>query len=214
MIDEVIRHQKPFAFQAYEWREKLGDDAQMTSAGVLDLLDILASNVENHNCYLEVGVWRGASLCYVAQRNRSIKCFGVDNFSEFEGKAAKKVVRERIAKTIDTHQCNITLMEGGWKNVLNKYKGTYGIPPIELFFYDGSHKGQDHRKAVEFIRPYLADEAIIIVDDTGKRDGPRYKQVMQTVNKDKQLSYLRYFGDLGPENYHCGLMVLHFERKR
>ena len=36
---------------------------------------------------------------------------------------------------------------------------------MNVYFYDGNHEYEIHKQGLEIILPYLADEAIILIDD-------------------------------------------------
>ena len=39
------------------------------------------------------------------------------------------------------------------------------LPKIDLYFFDGAHDYESQKKGITYFAPFLADEAIIIVDD-------------------------------------------------
>lgn len=109
--------------------------------------------------YLEVGVWTGStfiSACWGHQ----IDATAVDDFSQFN-------------ETGNAEQCFLAncraLMHNKIK-LLNRPFVEYDhweLPGhVDTFFYDGGHEWRDHYDAIRHAAPHLAEEAVIVVDDS------------------------------------------------
>lgn len=105
--------------------------------------------------YLEVGTWKGSSLCAAIYGNNT-DTICIDNWSEFGGPKAE------------------------FLDNLSKYKGENTVHVIEqdcfeadlsafprrnIFLYDGSHEEESHYKALIHFLPFMEDIFIYVVDD-------------------------------------------------
>lgn len=107
--------------------------------------------------YLEVGTWKGSSFIS-AMFSNDIQGYCVDNWSEFGG-------QDDFMRNVDTHLGNttqqVTVID---KNCWDVTKDD--IPePIDIFLYDGFHTYEDQKKAITHFTPFLAQYAIVLVDD-------------------------------------------------
>jgi hypothetical protein len=110
--------------------------------------------------YLEAGAFRGVSICAAALGNPTQRFITVDNFSEFGGPD-------------EECQANIGRWTSGNVALVDSSIWTY-LPtltaPVGVWFYDARHEWSDQWRALAAIEPYLADEALVIVDDARWRE--------------------------------------------
>lgn len=110
--------------------------------------------------YYEIGSHVGSSLISTVYGNDNLKsATGCDNFSLFdEGHNAKndfiKHCEQFISGKYGLLEKDCFTVSG--KDLPNK---------IDLFFSDGAHDFESQRKAITYTEQFLADEAIIVVDD-------------------------------------------------
>jgi hypothetical protein len=105
--------------------------------------------------YLEIGVWKGSSLC-AAMCGNTMKCLAIENWSEFGGPKDE------------------------FLNNYNKYKGANdaqflegdcfaldvgSIGSFNIYMYDGNHEEISHFKALNHYNSALDDQFIYIIDD-------------------------------------------------
>jgi hypothetical protein len=116
--------------------------------------------------YLEIGSYKGASLCAAMSGNK-ISAVAIDNWSEFEGPRD-----EFMAATAKNRgACELQVIE----------QDCFAVDPAELgtfdvYYYDGNHSTDSHTRAIKRFYDCLADRAVIIVDDwnwNGVREGTR-----------------------------------------
>jgi tRNA G46 methylase TrmB len=134
-------------------------------------------------CYLEVGVYRGLTLLSVAKEIGENKAFGVDNFAFFD-KDGKNfgIVKERIAKLNLT---NVEVINKDYEDALENLKNELGGRKVGVFFVDGPHDYRSQLMCLLLIKPFLADNAVILVDDSN------YQHVRQ-ANRDFLISHPEY----------------------
>lgn len=134
-----------------------------TSANELAVLNAAARVMPSDECYLEVGSYKGRSMCAAVQGIDDKTFYIVENYLEFgmQGQEARAELDRNLA-TWAGH-ADVRLIEGNCFSLLRRP----GIidKPIGVYFYDGEHTGLSHYLALGIIEPWLADEAIILVDD-------------------------------------------------
>lgn len=128
-----------------------------TSPNIRHLMNNLGA-ISTH--YVECGSHVGSTLISTGYKNDNLKsAIGIDNFSLFD----------------DGHNTRNDLFKHCEMFIHNQYaiveKDFYttnkkDLPnPIDLYLYDGGHSFDEQRKGITHIVPFLADEAIIVVDD-------------------------------------------------
>lgn len=133
--------------------------------GALQRLATLLPVAED--CYLEIGVFQGLSLLSVAGSNPLLPCFGIDNFSQFDHRGRN---REILAQRQAALQLgNALLIDRDYEEALINLPLFVGGAKIGLLFVDGPHDYRSQRMAVELALPYLATNALIVVDDANYR---------------------------------------------
>lgn len=120
--------------------------------------------------YLEIGSWYGSTVVAAAYQNPGT-FKAIDNFSQFSG------TEEILLQNIQNSNCKV--------EVINCDCWSFQPPMwgINTYFFDGPHGKEDHKKALSYYYPSLAEEFIFIVDDFNgqeARDGTY--EVLQELN--------------------------------
>ena len=107
--------------------------------------------------YLEVGTWKGSSICSAMHCNP--KCHGtvIENWSLFNGP------KDEFFKNLEEFnlQDSVTVYEEDFFRFdISKLE-----KKIDIYLYDGCHEYDSHVKGITHIWPALADNCIIMVDD-------------------------------------------------
>lgn len=147
----------------------LGGLSGRATVGALQRLVGLAKGGHSHNlCYLEIGVFQGLSLLSVAIEHPDFPCFGIDNFSILDPKGENLgIVQDRTRRLNAT---NAHLINQDYEAALEQLRGHIGERKVAVFFIDGAHDYRSQLMALLLIRPYLAERAVIIVDDANYFD--------------------------------------------
>jgi len=131
----------------------------MTSIKVQQLLNLAFRFVDEGQCYLEVGTYKGKSLISALINNPPVPVFACDNFSQFEGNELEATLTNLRRYGL---QDKVTFYECDFLEVYSPEK----LPiPVGLYFYDGAHEEEPQYLAVKKVEPILADEALVIIDD-------------------------------------------------
>jgi hypothetical protein len=105
--------------------------------------------------YLEIGTWKGSSVCSAMCGNSS-KILCIDDWSEFAGPKEEFLINfekykgENQAIYIESDCFNIDI------NSIGKFN---------IYMYDGNHSYESHYKSLTYFIDSLEDEFILIVDD-------------------------------------------------
>ena len=132
--------------------------------GALQRLTGLAADSENL-CYLEVGVFRGLTLLSVAKANPSVSCFGVDKYQDHQGKFEESNFNAVHASAKGLGVGNATVITADYEEVLGCLEKHLEGRKVAVYFVDGAHDYRSQLTCLLFARPYLADKAVIVVDD-------------------------------------------------
>ena len=106
--------------------------------------------------YLEIGTWKGSSVCSAMCGNRaSVVC--IDNWSEFNGP------KDEFLKNFEKHkgQNNAIFIE----NDCFELDTSVFTSKFNIFMYDGNHTENSHYKALVHYLDCLDEMFIFIVDD-------------------------------------------------
>lgn len=137
--------------------EMLRATSGMASENKLAVLNLAAKHLDAGEIYLEAGAWRGTSICAAALGNPDRRFVSVDNFSQFGG--PRQECEANIEQWADG---NVELHDSDFWSFL-KQRPLHA--PVGVYFYDAGHEFWDQWRALDVIEPFLADEALIMVDD-------------------------------------------------
>lgn len=141
-------------------------------------------------CYLEIGVFQGLTLVSVAAAAQDIAAFGIDNFAQFDpqGKNAGLVER-RIARSGAT---NAHLINADYEDALEYLDNHIGQRKVGVYFVDGPHDYRSQFMCLELVRPFLAENAVIVVDDSNYRHVRQANRDFLLVNPEYKLLFEAY----------------------
>lgn len=130
---------------------------------LIGTLQRLAKNMQADTCYLEIGVFQGLTLLSVGSVTTA-PVFGIDNFAFFDPKGQNlNLVKQRQQKLQLT---NVHLINKDYEDALAELPTAIGDKKISVYFIDGPHDYRSQLVCLLFALPYLADDAVIIVDDS------------------------------------------------
>lgn len=154
-----------------------------TGKKTIGILQRFAQIMEEHECYLEVGVYRGKSLLSVAKAIPGRQVFGIDNFSQFD----KNGKNQQIFEERKTKHCiqNCTLINADFEDALENLEKHIGVKKVGLYFIDGPHDYRSQLMCLQLAMPFLSENAIIVVDNSN------YNHVRQ-ANRDFLFTHPEY----------------------
>ena len=141
---------------------------RMSTYAVALLINKAVREMPDGQCFVNVGVWHGFTFLAGMSGNPGKKCIGVDNFSEFGGPRAE--FRERfLAAKSENH----SFFEMGYRQYFAAYHRELVDSPIGFYIYDGKHDYQSQLDGLKTAEPFLADGALVMVDDWSWPDPER-----------------------------------------
>lgn len=146
-----------------QWARIAQDVAGYTGPNELAVLQAAAAVLPADEAYLEVGTFKGRSLCAAVQGNTDKDFFVMENFLEFgmQGQEA----RDELMANLHTYAggARVELLEGDCFKLMVEPGAV--DKPVGVYFYDGEHTLLSHYLALAVVEPLLADEALVLVDD-------------------------------------------------
>ena len=139
--------------------------------------------------YLEVGVFKGLSLISVSKVFEG-KVYGIDNFSQFDPE-------NNNLNLINEHLKRLRIGNAGLINcdveaALKNLPEHTGNRKIGLFFIDGPHDYRSQLMCLMLARPYLSENAVIVIDDSNYRHVRQANDDFMTLFPSFKLVIERY----------------------
>lgn len=144
-----------------------------TSPRIAKLLNFAVSQMNDSECYLEVGVFAGGTLCSANHANHK-KAVGIDKYEGYEISRMTQgnfsEIRDRCLRSINSlGQATTRLIEKDFKDVTKDEIGC----PVAVSFIDGTHDYNEVVKNLAWLEPLLAEQAILVFDDVNYLDVSR-----------------------------------------
>jgi hypothetical protein len=159
-IQDMIIHCLVSIVNAYENKSKLSMDILNMDGYSGHKTRHLYNNI--CNCaganYLEVGTWKGSSLCSALYNNSTLNsAIAIDNWSEFNG--PKDLFLENTRKFLPENSFRF-IEKDCWKVSKEDIS-----EPIHIFMYDGEHNYEAQKKAITHFHQFFAKYVIVMIDD-------------------------------------------------
>jgi hypothetical protein len=126
----------------------------------LALLNAAARCVPAGESYVEVGAFRGSSLIGAMLDNDDVDFVAIDDFSR-NGSSRGELEANLARYGLDGRA---TILEGDAFEILRR--GDLGGRRVGVYYYDAAHTYEEQLDGLRLAEPYVADDALLIVDDT------------------------------------------------
>jgi precorrin-6B methylase 2 len=135
----------------------------------LALLNLAASLLDSGETYVEVGAYHGASLIAAMRGNEDKEFVAIDNFTIGEvgvgGVDRPKPSRESLERNLARFGATgATILEGDAFELIEG--GALAGRRVGAYYYDASHVYDAQVRGLQIVEPYLAENALLIVDDS------------------------------------------------
>jgi hypothetical protein len=143
--------------------EVLAEVPGMATENKLLLLNLAVAHLAPGEVYVEVGCYKGASIVGAARGNGGAKIFACDNFSKFDG------TEEILKANLEQHAPG----QVEFRNMTSRdflRAAPWRPARIGAYFFDGGHSFTDQFEGLQYALPSFADDALVIIDDTNKRE--------------------------------------------
>jgi hypothetical protein len=135
----------------------------MTTPSNMHLLNLAVQHMGAGECYLEVGTWRGSTLIGALLGNAA-HGIAIDNDTMDEHDKDERSSMDVWVENVTTFGLleRTTYVDGSVPEVWGRLQ----TPPIGVYLFDGDKSTVDAAyEGIASAIPYLADEALIFVDD-------------------------------------------------
>jgi len=107
--------------------------------------------------YLEVGTWKGSTLCSAMYQNPQCHGTVIENWAQFGGP------KTEFEKNVDKFDFKNRLTV--FETDIFSFDFTKLEHPIDIYVYDGAHDAMSQYKGITQVWDALATQAIIVIDD-------------------------------------------------
>ncbi|MUL35554.1 tetratricopeptide repeat protein [Gloeocapsopsis dulcis] len=137
----------------------------MTTANVMQLLNFAVECMEPGEVYCEIGCFQGSTLIGALLDHPEIMAYAVDNFSEFDpsGENIEKLT-DNLAKFGIEEQ--VFFCNQDFEEFFFNLKAFDTEDKIGVYLYNGAHDYRSQLMGLLLVKPFLAEQALIIVDDS------------------------------------------------
>ncbi len=144
----------------------------------LALVNLAVSLLDPGESYVEAGTYMGASLIAAARDNEGKELVAIDNFrfgpTSVAGRSLPAASRTALEANLERFGVRgATILEG---DALALLRGdALAGRSVGVFYYDACHDYEPQLEALHLIEPFLAESALVIVDDS---DWPRVQDAV------------------------------------
>ncbi len=137
----------------------------MTTANVLQLLNFAVACMEPGEVYCEVGCFQGSTLTGALLNHPDHMAYAIDNFSEFDfdHENQTKLMQNLAAFGLDEQ---VFFCDQDFEAFFADLRSLDTTDRIGVYLYDGAHDYRSQLMGLLLAKPFLADRALIIVDDS------------------------------------------------
>ncbi|MDX1619823.1 MAG: class I SAM-dependent methyltransferase [Nitriliruptorales bacterium] len=144
--------------------EIAADVEGLTTPHVMALLNVAVGHLGPTERYLEVGSYKGRSLLGAMAGYDHDRFTAIESFREFGMDTERG--RRTLLDNLERWQARdrVQLLVGDAFDLLEPAAEPLD-GPVGVYFYDGVHGALAHYLALGIVEPFLADEALVVVDD-------------------------------------------------
>jgi protein O-GlcNAc transferase len=137
----------------------------MTTPNILQLLNWAVNCLEDDEVYCEIGCFQGSTLIGALLDNSNHLAYAVDDFSEFDDQGENV---ENLGKNLALFNLDdqVLFCEQNFEEFFFELRDSEPQLKIGVYFYDGAHDYRSQLLGLLLARPFLADQSLIIVDDS------------------------------------------------
>jgi hypothetical protein len=141
----------------------------LASENNLALINLAATLLDQGETYVELGTYHGASLIAAMRGNEAHDFVAIDNFSigpvSVRDRSNPPATRAELDANLTRFRADgAAIVEGDALELLER--GALEGLRLGVFYYDAGHSYEAHLRALQLVEPYLADRALLIVDDS------------------------------------------------
>ena len=139
----------------------------LATENTLAVIELAASLLGPGESYVEAGAYMGASLI-AASHGGARDPVAIDHFAfgpmTVAGRDLPAAGRAQLEANLERFGVRATILEGDTLEVVRG--GGLAGRTVGVFYYDACHEYEPQLEALRLVEPYLAGEALLIVDDS------------------------------------------------
>lgn len=150
----------------FEGAKHLVEVEGLSDPKVCNFLNRLVAAMPADQKYLEIGTFKGLTLCSAAYGNKGKHCIACDKFrfwNKYTGWGF--AARAAFYRNVERYKENSATVEFHDMKSLTMFRKGLVRGPIGVYFYDGDHSYEATRDNILAAAPLLANPAILLVDD-------------------------------------------------
>ncbi|MBW4639532.1 MAG: class I SAM-dependent methyltransferase [Gloeocapsa sp. UFS-A4-WI-NPMV-4B04] len=157
--------QKSVRPKSNQFQQVLEQIKGMTTANVMQLLNFAVECMEPNEIYCEVGCFQGSTLIGSLLKHQDTMAYAVDNFSEFDpsGENIEKLAVNLAKFGLDEQ---VSFCDQDFEEFFFSLRDFDTEDKIGVYLYDGAHDYRSQLLGLLLVKPFLAEQALIIVDDS------------------------------------------------
>jgi predicted O-methyltransferase YrrM len=144
----------------------------LATENTLAVINLAASLLGPGESYVEAGTYMGASLIAASRGNDGADLVAIDVFDfgpmEVDGRQLPAASRTALESNLDRFGVAATIFEGDSLEQL--WSGVLDGRTVGVFYYDACHDYEPQLESLRLVEPYLAEQALLIVDDSDWTD--------------------------------------------
>ena len=157
-----------------------------TTPNVMQLLNLAVEFMPRDEIYCEIGTFQGGSLIAAMLNHPEHTAYAVDNFSEFDPFADNfDNLVENISNFNLTPQ--VLFCHQDFEEFFSNLREMQSADKIGVYFYDGSQDYRSQFLALLLAKPFLAEEAIIILNNSNSAAARQANWDFIAANPESQL---------------------------
>lgn len=157
-----------------------------TTPNVMQLLNLAVEFMPTDEIYCEIGTFQGGSLIAAMVNHPEHIAYAVDNFSEFDPFADSfDNLAENLSKFNLTEQ--VLFCHQDFEEFFSNLREMQSADKIGVYFYDASSDYRSQFLALLLAKPFLADEAIIILNNSNSAAARQANWDFIAANPESQL---------------------------
>lgn len=151
--------------KAAHFYQILHDVQSLTTVNVMQLLNFAIDCMAPDEVYCEIGCFQGGSLIAALLNHSDKRAYAVDNFSEFDTFGDSF---ERLAGNLAQFNLadQVLFCHQEFEEFFANLREIQPEEKIGVFFYDAAHDYRSHLLALLLVKPFLADQALIILSQS------------------------------------------------
>jgi predicted O-methyltransferase YrrM len=165
LFDDYPRSEHP---RGRRFDDLVGGMPNLATENTLALINLAASCLGPGESYVEAGTYMGASLIAASRDNPGIDLVAIDNFQfgpmTVAGRALPAANRGAFEANLERFDVHPTVFEGDTLELLRG--GVLKGRMVGVYYYDACHDYEPQLEALRLVEPFLAPEALLIVDDS------------------------------------------------